>query len=53
MNSHIWVLFRTDGEGAEGESGVVLCGTAYSRNSGRAKGAIPLPLDGLAEGEEW
>lgn len=54
----VWVLFRTDGEGAEDEVAVVICGTVYMRSSadawcesGEAKGAIRVPLGGLAEGE--
>lgn len=55
MADKVWVLFRTDGKG-----GVVLCGTAYLRSdadrwsdSGEARGAILVPLDGLADGETW
>lgn len=60
MTTDIWVLFRTDGEGAEDEVGVVLCGTVYKQSdahrwsdSGKAKGAIKVPLNGLARGETW
>lgn len=56
----IWVLFRTDGEGAEDETAVVMCGTVHTLeearrwcDSGAAKDAVLVPLGGLARGETW
>lgn len=54
---NIWVLYRTEGEGG---SGVIICGTAYTRaeaehwgRNSRLKGAIRVPLGGLANGETY
>lgn len=53
--THVWVLFKTDPP-----DGIILCGTVYERSDADhwsrgspKKGAILLPLGGLAEGEEW
>lgn len=55
-HAYVWVLFRTGDE----DGSVVLCGTAYTwdeagqwSDSGETRGAIRLPLNGMAEGEEW